>query len=71
MYARPATLSSTAERSGSSLAGKLTDLSSDTLAEQGANGQVSAYYRAQVRLEPEQARAHPRPNWMTWPSNPA
>jgi adhesin transport system membrane fusion protein len=30
-----------------SLAGKLTYLSSDTLTEQGANGQVSAYYRAQ------------------------
>ena len=61
MYARPATLSSTAERSGSSLAGKLTYLSSDTLAEQGANGQVSAYDRAQVRLDPEQARAQPNP----------
>ena len=71
MYARPATLSSTAERSESSLAGKLTYLSSDTRSEQGANGQVSAYYRAQVRLDPEQARAQPRPNWMTWPSNPA
>jgi membrane fusion protein, adhesin transport system len=58
---RPATLSSTAERSASSLSGKLTYLSSDTLAEQGANGQVSAYYRAQVRLDPEQARAQPSP----------
>ena len=44
-----------------SLAGKLTYLSSDTLAEQGANGQISAYYRAQVRLDPEQARAQPNP----------
>jgi len=44
-----------------SLAGKLTYLSSDTLAEQGANGQVSAYYRAQVRLDAEQARAQPNP----------
>ena len=34
---------------------------SDTLTEQGANGQVSAYYRAQVRLDPEQARAQPNP----------
>jgi len=44
-----------------SLAVKLTYLSSDTLAEQGANGQVSAYYRAQVRLDPEPARAQPNP----------
>lgn len=44
-----------------SLAGKLTYLSSDTLAEQGANGQVSSYYRAQVRLDPAQARAQPNP----------
>jgi adhesin transport system membrane fusion protein len=44
-----------------SLAGKLTYLSSDTLTEQGANGQINSYYRAQVRLDPEQARAHPNP----------
>ena len=61
MDARPATLSSTAERPASSLAGKLTYLSSDTRSEQGANGQVSAYYRAQVRLDPEQAWAQPSP----------
>ena len=61
MDARPATLVSTAARPASSLAGKLTYLSSDTLAEQGTSDQVSAYYRAQVRLEPEQARAQPNP----------
>jgi adhesin transport system membrane fusion protein len=44
-----------------SLRGKLIYLSSDTLAEQGANGQVSSYYRAQVRLDPEQARAQLNP----------
>jgi adhesin transport system membrane fusion protein len=44
-----------------SLAGTLTYLSSDTLAEQGANGQTSAYYRAQVRLDAERAKTHPNP----------
>lgn len=33
------------------LAGELIYLSSDTLAEQGANGQPSVYYRAQVRVD--------------------
>jgi len=43
-----------------SLVGNLTYLSSDTLTEQGANGQVNSYYRAQVRLDPEQARDNPK-----------
>lgn len=44
-----------------SLEGTLTYLSSDTLAEQGANGQTSSYYRAQVRLDVERAKTHPNP----------
>ena len=44
-----------------SLEGKLTYLSSDTLVEQGANGQTSSYYRAQVRLDAERARMQPNP----------
>ncbi len=37
-----------------SLMGKLVYISSDTLAEQAPNGQTSSYYRAHVRLNPEQ-----------------
>jgi adhesin transport system membrane fusion protein len=37
-----------------SLSGELVYLSSDTLAEQGPNGQTSSYYRAHVRLNPDQ-----------------
>ena len=44
-----------------SLDGTLTYLSSDTLAEQGANGQTSTYYRAQVRIDAERAKTHPNP----------
>ena len=44
-----------------SLQGILTYVSSDTLAEQGPNGQTSSYYRALVRLDAEHARAHPNP----------
>ncbi len=44
-----------------SLEGTLTYLSSDTLTEQGASGQSSSYYRAQVRLDAERARTQPNP----------
>ena len=44
-----------------SLEGTLVYLSSDTLVEQGANGQSSTYYRAQVKLDTEKARNHPNP----------
>ena len=44
-----------------SLDGSLVYLSSDTLVEQGANGQSSSYYRAQVKLDAEKARSHPNP----------
>ena len=44
-----------------SLEGTLVYLSSDTLVEQGANGQSSTYYRAQVKLDAEKARNHPNP----------
>ncbi len=44
-----------------SLEGKLTYLSSDTLTEQGANGQTNTYYRAQIRLDAERAKTHPNP----------
>jgi adhesin transport system membrane fusion protein len=44
-----------------SLEGTLTYLSSDTLAEQVANGQTSTYYRAQVRIDAERAKTHPNP----------
>ena len=37
------------------LRGQLSYISSDTLVEQGANGQSSTYYRAQVRLDADQA----------------
>ena len=42
-----------------SLEGRLTYISSDTLAEQGANGQTSTFYRAQVRLDAAGAQSHP------------
>jgi adhesin transport system membrane fusion protein len=44
-----------------SLEGTLTYISSDTLAEQGANGQTNSHYRAQVRLDAERAKTHPNP----------
>jgi len=44
-----------------SLEGTLTYLSSDTLAEQAANGQTNTYYRAQVRIDASRAKAHPNP----------
>ena len=44
-----------------SLEGTLVYLSSDTLVEQGANGQSSTYYRAQVKLDDDKARSHPNP----------
>ena len=44
-----------------SLEGKLTYLSSDTLVEQSPNGQASAYYRAQVRLDAVRAKLQPNP----------
>ena len=44
-----------------SLDGTLTYLSSDTLTEQGANGQSSSFYRAHVRLDAERAKTHPNP----------
>jgi len=42
-----------------SLDGTLLYLSSDTLVEQGANGQTISYYRAQVRLDGERSKTHP------------
>ena len=39
------------------LTGKLTYLSSDTLVEQGPNGQSMSYYRAHVRIDANQANA--------------
>lgn len=39
------------------LTGKLTYLSSDTLVEQGANGQSMSYYRAHVRIDASQTNA--------------
>lgn len=44
-----------------SLEGTLVYLSSDTLVEQGSNGQSNTYYRAQVKLDEEKARSHPNP----------
>ena len=44
-----------------SLEGTLTYLSSDTLAEQGPNGQTSSYYGAQVRIDAERAKTHTNP----------
>ncbi len=43
-----------------SLEGTLAYLSSDTLAEQAANGQTNNYYRAQVRLDTERAKTNPK-----------
>jgi adhesin transport system membrane fusion protein len=43
------------------LEGTLVYLSSDTLVEQGANGQSSSYYRAHVKLDADKARSHPNP----------
>lgn len=40
----------------------LTYLSSDTLAEQGVNGQTSTYYRALVRIDGARARHIRTPN---------
>jgi adhesin transport system membrane fusion protein len=37
----------------------LVYLSSDTLVEQGANGQSTSYYRAHVKLDADKARSHP------------
>ena len=42
------------------LHGTLIYISSDTLAEQGANGQTSTFYRAQVRLDPPQNTINPK-----------
>ncbi len=39
------------------LSGQLTYISSDTLTEQGPNGQPMTFYRAQVRLDAQQANA--------------
>jgi adhesin transport system membrane fusion protein len=44
-----------------SLDGNLVYLSSDTLVEQGANGQSSSYYRAHVKLDADKALSHPNP----------
>ena len=44
-----------------SLEGTLTYLSSDTLAEQAANGQTNTYYRAQVRIDAARAKTYPNP----------
>ena len=43
-----------------SLHGRLTYLSADTLTETAANGQPSSFYRAQVRLDGDRAKANPR-----------
>ena len=48
-----------------SLEGTLNYLSSDTLVEQGPNGQSNSYYRAQVRLDAERAKSHPNPMLAT------
>ncbi len=44
-----------------SLAGRLAYISPDSLAEQGPGGQTVNWYRAQVRLDAEQAAAPPNP----------
>ena len=44
-----------------SLEGNLIYLSSDTLVEQGANGQSSSYYRAQVEFNADKANSDPNP----------
>lgn len=43
-----------------SLSGTLTYISSDTLVEQGSNGQTSTYYRAQVHLDPKSEKINPK-----------
>jgi len=42
------------------LAGTLAYISSDTLTEQGPNGQTSTFYRAQIRLDPAKTQANPK-----------
>jgi adhesin transport system membrane fusion protein len=42
------------------LTGELVYISSDTLQEQGANGQAQTYYRARVRLLPNATAASPK-----------
>jgi adhesin transport system membrane fusion protein len=42
------------------LAGSLSYISSDTLTEQGANGQAATFYRARVRIPPEAMQANSR-----------
>lgn len=42
------------------LQGTLSYISSDTLSDQGANGQTNTYYRAHVRLDADKARANPK-----------
>jgi adhesin transport system membrane fusion protein len=39
------------------LQGKLSYISSDTLTEQGANGQAATYYRAHIKLDPHQVNS--------------
>lgn len=46
-----------------SLEGNLTYLSSDTLIEQGANGQSITYYRAQIKVDPERSKLQPNPKF--------
>lgn len=43
-----------------SLEGELVYLSSDTLSEQGPNGQSQTYYRGRVRISPEAAARNPK-----------
>lgn len=43
-----------------SLSGELVYLSSDTLQDQGPNGQSQTYYRARVRLLPQAVQANPK-----------
>ncbi|MDP2786707.1 MAG: HlyD family efflux transporter periplasmic adaptor subunit [Pseudomonadota bacterium] len=40
--------------------GTLSYISSDTLTEQGSNGQTTTYYRAHVRLDADKAKANPK-----------
>jgi adhesin transport system membrane fusion protein len=42
------------------LHGTLRYISSDTLTEQGPNGQTNTFYRAQVSLHPDDAKKHPK-----------
>jgi membrane fusion protein, adhesin transport system len=43
-----------------SLEGELVYLSSDTLSEQGPNGQSQSFYRGRVRIRPESIARHPK-----------